>query len=432
MILDRALVWYDYLHEWLSGINDFLLVLIGLAFSAQLIFIIFFFVKKTVFPKAKKKHKFGILICARNEADVIGNTVKEILTKQNYPKDLYDVYVVADNCTDNTAELAKKAGATVFKRKDDDPSHHKLSYALKYGFQEILKLNKGYECFIRFDADNIPDANFIDVMNDAFESGVECARCLENSSNINQNNITKCMGLYYLRDCRLTSRVRERFHLDCMANGPGMMISANIIKRIDGWDAMGASEDCEFSINRMFEGVRVHFVEDAIVYEDQASTMKDTFNRLVRIGHGMNLLFWKKGFKMLLKLLTTFRISFLDLFLQMFFIPMAFLCCTWIPLFYAFDIVYAAVLAPNAPNIEYLTILIQVICYALIFLFYLMFVLQALMVTLLERNRIKDYKLKNYIGVWFIFPFFMIYDCITIFFGVVTRPKWKAIKRNKV
>lgn len=430
MIFIRELLWYDYLHDFLTSVNSVLLTLIGIAFTAQLFFIIFFFVKKTTFPKAKTYHKFGIIIPARNESAVIGRTVKELLNKQNYPKDKFDIYVVADNCNDNTAEVARKAGAIVFIHNDDEPSHKRASYAIKYGMQEILKLNKNYECFIKFDADNLADSNFINVMNDAYESGVECARCMENSININQSMTSKCSALYYLRDCRLACRVRERVHLDSMINGAGMMFSARIAKDIDGWDAMSTSDDAEFGLNRILEGTRVHYVEDAIVYEDQSSTLKETWNRYVRIGHGLNYLFWKLGFKMLFKFFTTFRVSYLDLFLQLFFIPMAFLCCTWIPFFYVFDALYMGLLSPTAPNIDYLMTLIKVIGLALIFAFYLAFVLQAIMVTLLNRKNIKDYKLKNFILCWLVFPFFMIFDCLTIFFGIITKPKWKSVKRN--
>jgi len=430
MIFIRELLWYDYLHDFLTSVNGVLLTFIGIAFTAQLFFIIFFFVKKTTFPKAKTFHKFGIIIPARNESSVIGRTVKELLEKQNYPKDKFHIYVVADNCNDNTAEVAKNAGAFVFIHNDDEPSHKRASYAIQYGMQEILKLNNNYECFIKFDADNLADSNFINVMNDAFESGVECARCMENSININQNMTSKCSALYYLRDCRLACRVRERAHLDSMINGAGMMFSARIAKDIDGWDAMSTSDDAEFGLNRILEGTRVHYVEDAIVYEDQSSTLKETWNRYVRIGHGLNNLFWKLGFKMLFKFFTTFRLSYLDLFLQLFFIPMAFLCCTWIPLFYVFDALYMGLLSPTAPNIDYLMTLIKVIGLALLFAFYLAFVLQAIMVTLLNKKNIKDYKLKNFILCWLVFPFFMIFDCLTIFFGIITKPKWKSVKRN--
>ena len=430
MIFIRELLWYDYLHDFLTSVNGVLLTFIGIAFTAQLFFIIFFFVKKTTFPKAKTFHKFGIIIPARNESSVIGRTVKELLEKQNYPKDKFHIYVVADNCNDNTAEVAKNAGAFVFIHDDDEPSHKRASYAIQYGMQEILKLNNNYECFIKFDADNLADSNFINVMNDAFESGVECARCMENSININQNMTSKCSALYYLRDCRLACRVRERAHLDSMINGAGMMFSARIAKDIDGWDAMSTSDDAEFGLNRILEGTRVHYVEDAIVYEDQSSTLKETWNRYVRIGHGLNNLFWKLGFKMLFKFFTTFRLSYLDLFLQLFFIPMAFLCCTWIPLFYVFDALYMGLLSPTAPNIDYLMTLIKVIGLALLFAFYLAFVLQAIMVTLLNKKNIKDYKLKNFILCWLVFPFFMIFDCLTIFFGIITKPKWKSVKRN--
>src|SRR5574344_953602 len=68
----------------------------------------FFFTRK--FKPAKKKHKYGILIAARNEEKVIGNLLDSI-NKQDYPKKLITIFVVADNCTDATATIARKHGA---------------------------------------------------------------------------------------------------------------------------------------------------------------------------------------------------------------------------------------------------------------------------------------------------------------------------------
>ena len=75
-----------------------------------------FFTRK--FKPAKKQHKYGILIAARNEKAVIGNLIDSI-NKQDYPKDLYTIFVVADNCTDNTAKIAKEEGAIVYERFDE-------------------------------------------------------------------------------------------------------------------------------------------------------------------------------------------------------------------------------------------------------------------------------------------------------------------------
>ena len=115
----------DRFNEILSIINDqVLLTIIGIAFGIQLIYILLFFIPAKKYPKAKKQHKFGIVIPARNESDVIADTVKCLLAS-DYPRELFDVFVVADNCTDKTAELARNAGEIVYERSDPDPKHHK-------------------------------------------------------------------------------------------------------------------------------------------------------------------------------------------------------------------------------------------------------------------------------------------------------------------
>ena len=120
-----------------------------------------FFTRK--FKPAKKKHKYGIVIAARNESAVIGNLLESI-NKQSYPKDLYQVFLVADNCTDNTAHIAKKYGAIVYERFDNE--HRTKGYALQYLFENIKKdygINT-FEGYFIFDADNLLKEDYIEKM----------------------------------------------------------------------------------------------------------------------------------------------------------------------------------------------------------------------------------------------------------------------------
>ena len=104
-------------------------------------FIGLFFTRK--FKPAKNKHKYGILIAARNEEAVIGNLLDSI-KKQDYPKELIDVFVVADNCTDNTANIARSYGANVYERFDNE--HKTKGFALQFLFENI-KHDYGIESF---------------------------------------------------------------------------------------------------------------------------------------------------------------------------------------------------------------------------------------------------------------------------------------------
>ena len=144
---------------------------------------------------------------------------------------------MADNCTDNTAEIARAAGAIVYERSDPDPKHHRAGYALKYLFEKIMEEHKGYEAFIKFDADNLMEPDYISRMNDAFDAGVKCARGYSNSKNIDQNVVTGISGLWYIRDCRFASHFRSAIGQGTMLGGAGMMFSAEIIEK-HGWDCL--------------------------------------------------------------------------------------------------------------------------------------------------------------------------------------------------
>ena len=118
--------------------------------------------------KVNKKHKFMAIIPAHNEETVIKNLV-DSLKMQNYPKELLDIYVIADNCDDDTAKIAEEAGATVLKRFD--PEKKTKGYALNWFLGKKIEENADYDAFCIFDADNIVDSNFLKEMNNKLLSG---------------------------------------------------------------------------------------------------------------------------------------------------------------------------------------------------------------------------------------------------------------------
>ena len=117
---------------------------------------------------ASINHKYAVVIAARNESAVIGQLINSI-KRQNYPTQLVDIYVVADNCTDNTAEVAKNAGAIVYERFNRQRVGK--GYALDYAFKNILNSSDIYEGYFVFDADNLLDENYISEMNKTFDNG---------------------------------------------------------------------------------------------------------------------------------------------------------------------------------------------------------------------------------------------------------------------
>ena len=125
------------------------------------------FFKKT-FPKTEKINKFGLIIPARNEEKVVAGLIESI-QKNNYPQDKLHIFVIAHNCTDKTAQIARSLGATVYEY--DNPEENTMGYAFRHLFECIERDwgTQNFDGFFMFNADNILDINYISKMNDAFE-----------------------------------------------------------------------------------------------------------------------------------------------------------------------------------------------------------------------------------------------------------------------
>ena len=433
-------MWHIDLYNILNTINNVILIIIGIPFMLQFLFMFLFWLPKKKFPKSDTKNKICVLIPAHNEEDVIYTTVKRLFDLQNYPKELFDVYVVAHNCNDNTAKYAKQAGAKVFVLNDPNPKHHIASYALKYGYEEILKTGIDYKFSIRLDADNQINDEFFNLMNDAYNAGCKIARPFESALNMSQNHFTKACGLYYTFDSRFSSRVRERLHLSAHVNGPGAMVDFEITKKIGGYDTTSITEDTEFCFKRMLDGYKCHFVEDAIVYEDLPSTFKDTFSRNKRIASGNIRLLAKYTPKMIWQAITKFRISFIEQILTYMFNIICIILCTWIPAFYIYNVAYlwANGIFTNADAVMFginntgLYSQLTLIGLILLVLFIVAGIGQGLLLICLSYKNLGAKTRRELLSGAFLFPMFTVVYCVTMCLGAFSKPKWNKIRRNPI
>ncbi len=432
-------MWYDTVYQVLDIINQVILYVIGVPFFLQLIYMLFFFIPKKTFKKTEKKNRIAIVIPAHNEEDVIFDTVKEIFNKQDYPHELFDVYVIADNCTDRTKELAIQAGATVFEHIDDNPKHHMVGFALEYGLKELLKIDaeKHYDYMIRLDADNHINDTFLSLMNDAYNSGAKIARPYESATNMTQSSYTKACGLYYIFDSRCSSRVRERIHLDAHVNGPGSLTDMDIIRRIGGYDTVTMCEDTEFNFKRMFEKIHPHFVEDAVVYEDLPSTFKATLARNKRLGAGNTRLLIRYTPKLFFYTFKNLNLSFIENWLTYLFIPICPILCLWLPGFYIYAYIYhfmglGSDFTANLFGIEmnWVQFTTTIIVGAISLLFVFCGLLQASLLVITDYKKMGANKKRELISGILLFPVFSIVYVITITIGIFMPPKWEKVQRN--
>ena len=230
-----------------------------------------------------KNHKFMAIIPAHNEEFVIRNLV-ESLKAQDYPKELYDVYVIADNCTDNTAAIAKEAGAIVYKRFDE--ANKTKGHALQWFLKQKIEENADYDAFCVFDADNIVDKNFIKNMNKKLCQGEEIVQGYRDIKNPTDSWVSAGYAIFYWMMNRFYHLARYNLGLSPLINGTGFMVKFDIIKP-NGWQTITLTEDIEFSLINIANGRKLGWATDAIVYDEQPVHFMQSWSQRSRwtVGH---------------------------------------------------------------------------------------------------------------------------------------------------
>jgi len=233
--------------------------------------------------KINKNHKFMAIIPAHNEERVIGSLI-ESLKNQTYDKNLYDIYVIADNCTDNTAKISKELDAIVYERFDSQ--NKTKGHALNWFLAQKIKEDADYDAFFVFDSDNIVDKNFIKNMNKKLCQGEDVVQGYRDIKNPTDNWISAGYALFYWTMHRFYHLARYNIGLSTLLNGTGFMVRFDVIKPT-GWDTKTLTEDIEFSLKRIIKGKRLGWATDAIVYDEQPTTFKQSWSQRSRwtIGH---------------------------------------------------------------------------------------------------------------------------------------------------
>lgn len=279
-------------------INYTVSILFVLCYAYQFVYIpISLFKKKKTVTKKPDLHNFAVLICARNEAAVIGDLIDSI-EYQTYNKDLITVFVLADNCTDNTAEIAKLKGAKVYSRFNKELIGK--GYALQELRQHITEdYPEGFDGYFVFDADNILSPNYIEEMNKTFSEGNDVITSYRNSKNYGDNWISAGYALWFLRESRYLNNARDLIGTSCMVSGTGFLFSRKIAENINDWPFHTLTEDIEFSADLIVNGYRIAFCPAAEFYDEQPTGFAQSWRQRLRWSKGYLQVFKKYGKRMI-------------------------------------------------------------------------------------------------------------------------------------
>ncbi len=272
-------------------------LLFALMYSYQIVYMfVAFKAKQDKNPVIQNVHpnKYAVIIAARNEELVIGQLIKSI-KNQKYPEELIDIFVVADNCTDNTAQVAEQAGAIVRERfnKAQVGKGYALDYMIKIIEREYS--SRKYEGYFVFDADNLLDENYIAEMNKTFNQGYRVITSYRNSKNYDQNWISAGYALWFLHEAEYLNLPRMVLNSSCAISGTGFLVHADLIKDNGGWIHHLLTEDIEFSVSQIIKGEKIGYCRSAMFYDEQPVTFDQSWHQRLRWAKGFYQVFAKYG-----------------------------------------------------------------------------------------------------------------------------------------
>ena len=399
--------------------------LVNLVFCALFILCYFYQAVYTVYALFHKKkplaeggrNRLAVLICARNEEGVIENLIASLLA-QDYDKSLTSIFVVADNCTDATAEVALRAGATrVYVRSDEE--HIGKGYALDFLLQAIDGEygEDAFDAFVVFDADNLVTPTYLTEINRVYSSGFEIVASYRNSKNYGDSMVSSGSSMWFIREARFLNTARVGFGSSAWLAGTGFLFSNKLKKRNGGWPFHTLTEDIEFMVDSALSGERVGYAPDAEFFDEQPIRFVDSFLQRLRWAKGGLQVFRKYGRKMIARSLRL-DASLIDYTVS---IAPAYLLTVLAVLFNIIGIVLTLVSG------TFMTVLplLLAMCGGIVFLI----LLAATVTVVSEWKKIRASAWRKILSIFEFVPFMLSYVPIA-FFAMILPVHWRETKHT--
>ena len=226
-------------------------------------------------PRGLGNSRLAVFVPAHNEETVIYKSVKSILAS-NYPRDKFDIYVIADNCTDRTEELALAAGANVLKRKNK--TLRGKQHALSWAFKQID--TNDYDGVIVLDADNHVESDFLSVIDYHLDTGHSVIQGYVATKNPADSWVTANYAYMFWYICRL-QMARTKIGLSAWLAGTGWCVSTEVLRRV-GWNVNTLVDDVEYTCRLILAGERVAFAPGAVFYDQKPVGLRDSMKQRLR------------------------------------------------------------------------------------------------------------------------------------------------------
>ncbi|MFD0961269.1 glycosyltransferase family 2 protein [Paenibacillus chungangensis] len=232
--------------------------------------------------KSRKRHaprkSFAVLVAAHNEEKVVGALI-ENLKQLDYPAELYDIFVICDNCSDGTADIARSMGVHACVR--NNYLQKGKGYAIEWMLKELWTMPRQYDAVVMFDADNLVNRDFLHLMNDDLCEGHKVIQGYLDTKNPGDSWVTAAYAITYWYCNRLWQLSRTNLGMSNFLGGTGMCFESNLLREM-GWGATSLVEDLEFSMRCVKRGVYPTLNYDAKVYDEKPVSFQASARQRLR------------------------------------------------------------------------------------------------------------------------------------------------------
>lgn len=410
----------------IGSVEKLLWLLVSCCYLYQVYYIIYMILRrkeKQPENKNNKINKLGIIISARNEEAVIGHLLDSI-NNQTYPRDMIDVYVIADNCSpgDKTAEISESKGANVIVR--NRPDLIGKGYALDYLFSTMDENLNGCAAFIVLDADNVLDKNYVAEMNKVFNKGYRVITSYRNSKNYGSNWISAGYSLWFMRESKYLNEARMDLNISCAISGTGFLVHSDIIKKAGGWKYFLLTEDIEFTIDNVMKGEKIGYAKNAVLYDEQPVKFSQSWRQRMRWAKGFYQVMGKYGGSLAYNAFIKRNFSCFDMLMVIFPAVILSIVCA-----FAFLLgIYDAIFVKSS---------LRILTYALVpnlaqlFVFYMFMYSIGLITTVSEWDNINCSTIKKLLYT-FTFPIYLATQIPIAIVALFKKVEWKPITHSVV
>ncbi|MBB3109724.1 cellulose synthase/poly-beta-1,6-N-acetylglucosamine synthase-like glycosyltransferase [Paenibacillus phyllosphaerae] len=221
---------------------------------------------------------FAVVVAAHNEEQVIAPLLDNLL-RLEYPRELYDIFVICDNCTDKTAAIVREHGLEPMERFDT--VNKGKGHAIEWLLGQLWKRERQYDAVVIFDADNLISLNYLAEMNEKLLDGKQVIQGYLETKNPYDSWVSISYAITYWYINRMWQLARFNLGMANTLAGTGMCFDAKLLKEM-GWHAHSLTEDVEFTARCVERGITPTWAHEAIVYDEKPITMMSSCRQRLR------------------------------------------------------------------------------------------------------------------------------------------------------